>query len=348
MKKIIIKETETVDIDWLKPNPYNEYPMSNIEELATLIDANGMETDIEVLEDGIIVKGHRRRLANIKLGRTKVDVIIVRYESTEDMLTAMFNDNQTRKPSASIKYSEILLWQKIYAGRQGVPSNEQNLATDEGGATRDLIGKMLGISGNMVDDYLKVGTTKKELFELIDKNVLKISTAANLIEYIEKEHLPNRVDWQEQETYRIAEMLCLEFEGDFNEDPNDDEAMEALIKKYARKLSGRKKKLSDETVVPKAITPKPLLESHGDKEPDSTLNEVNDEDEHEEATIDHQSVQDDEPVVPANGDAVITPISEQASGVSDEWELCWLNKSTGDTKTYECIQEGCKYFKKRN
>ena len=90
MKKHIVK-TAIVEIGWLKPNPENVYPLSDIPTLANLMDAERMQTPIEVLEDGTIVKGHRRHAAAKLLGWETVEVVIVRYDTHWEMLMAMFH-----------------------------------------------------------------------------------------------------------------------------------------------------------------------------------------------------------------------------------------------------------------
>lgn len=68
---------ELWDIDKIKPYAGNakQHPDDQIEKLATSIKTYGWSSPISVDTDGVVIAGHGRRLAAIKLGLKKVPVI---------------------------------------------------------------------------------------------------------------------------------------------------------------------------------------------------------------------------------------------------------------------------------
>jgi ParB-like chromosome segregation protein Spo0J len=82
------KQIETVPIDKIKPYGKNAktHPDKQIELLAKQI-ADGFDQPIVVDKDYVIIKGHGRRLAAIKMGLTTVPIII-RDDLTPDQVKA--------------------------------------------------------------------------------------------------------------------------------------------------------------------------------------------------------------------------------------------------------------------
>jgi hypothetical protein len=87
---------ETWALDKIKPYERNarEHPPSQIELLAKLMLKHGVDQPIVVDEDGVILKGHGRRLAAIKAGFKDFPVIIHRGLSDIDKRAIRIADNK--------------------------------------------------------------------------------------------------------------------------------------------------------------------------------------------------------------------------------------------------------------
>lgn len=67
---------------------------SQIEALVKVIRSQGWDVPIVVDSDGVIIKGHGRRMAAIKMGLTKVPVICRRDLTPEQVRAARLSDNR--------------------------------------------------------------------------------------------------------------------------------------------------------------------------------------------------------------------------------------------------------------
>lgn len=86
-----------VDVQKLKPNPRNpnKHPASQIKLLAKIISAQGWRAPITVSNrSGLIVRGHGRLEAALKLGLKKCPVDFQDYESDEAELADLVADNR--------------------------------------------------------------------------------------------------------------------------------------------------------------------------------------------------------------------------------------------------------------
>lgn len=77
--------------------------------LAALIDKHGWTQPIVVDKDGVIIAGHGRRLAAIKLGRTKVPVVVRRDLSKAEANALRLADNRV----ASTSYDSSLIQMEL-------------------------------------------------------------------------------------------------------------------------------------------------------------------------------------------------------------------------------------------
>jgi ParB-like chromosome segregation protein Spo0J len=87
---------ELWETDRLVPYEKNakKHPEEQIEKLAKAIERFGWDQPIVVDKDGVIIKGHGRRLAALKLGRKKVPVVIRRDLSPAECDALRLSDNR--------------------------------------------------------------------------------------------------------------------------------------------------------------------------------------------------------------------------------------------------------------
>jgi hypothetical protein len=86
MKTMSDLKVELWDIERVKPYPKNTklHPDEQIERLSRTISRFGWDQPIVVDKHGVIIKGHGRRLAALKLGLKKVPVCVRRDLSQDE------------------------------------------------------------------------------------------------------------------------------------------------------------------------------------------------------------------------------------------------------------------------
>jgi hypothetical protein len=94
-------KVELWDIDKVKPYPKNakNHPPEQIARLAKTISKFGWDQPIVVDKDGVIIKGHGRRLAAIHIYMTKVPVIVRDDLTKEEADAARISDNSVSSTS---------------------------------------------------------------------------------------------------------------------------------------------------------------------------------------------------------------------------------------------------------
>lgn len=87
---------ESWDIDRLVPYELNSkiHDPAQVEKIANAILATGWDQPIVVDKDGVIIKGHGRRLAAIRLGRKTVPVLVRDDLNPEQVRAARLADNR--------------------------------------------------------------------------------------------------------------------------------------------------------------------------------------------------------------------------------------------------------------
>lgn len=87
---------EYVDINIIKPYDNNTKIHSDeeISQLARLIDEFGFDVPIVVDKDYVIIKGHKRRLALLELGKDKAPIVIREDLTNEQIKAARIADNK--------------------------------------------------------------------------------------------------------------------------------------------------------------------------------------------------------------------------------------------------------------
>lgn len=109
-KKSTLK-TEYWSIDKVIPYEKNAKIHSDkqIEKLAASIEQFGFNQDIVVDENGVILAGHGRRLAALKLGMKEVSVKVVRDLTEQQKKAYRIADNK----AASVEYDDEMLAQEV-------------------------------------------------------------------------------------------------------------------------------------------------------------------------------------------------------------------------------------------
>lgn len=87
---------EIWDIDRIKPYDKNSklHDPDQVEKIANQIRENGFDVPIVVDAEGVIIKGHGRRLASMKLGLKRVPVIVRSDLSPTQVRAARIADNK--------------------------------------------------------------------------------------------------------------------------------------------------------------------------------------------------------------------------------------------------------------
>lgn len=100
---------ELVDINALRPNPMNPntHPDDQIKKLAAIISGTGWRAPITVSrQSGLIVRGHGRRLAAIRLGLSEVPVEYQEYANEAEEQADLIADNRVSE-MASIDIGKL-------------------------------------------------------------------------------------------------------------------------------------------------------------------------------------------------------------------------------------------------
>lgn len=150
--------SRVINVTDVRINELNFYPSSDemVSSLASHIARDGQLENATVYEDEspedgrtyTLIGGETRFRAICKLvedglsnGDFRVEVI-PKPESKEEEMRLITADNCQRSKSSSMRYHEILKLEEIYRTLDPRPE----------GKKRDWVGKMLGISGRMVDN----------------------------------------------------------------------------------------------------------------------------------------------------------------------------------------------------
>lgn len=94
------REVQVVDLSEVKP--YDNNPRNNegaVDDLARIIEANGFLVPLIVDKNMVLVTGHTRRLAMLKLGMTKAQVIVADHLSDQQVAAFRLADNRVSENS---------------------------------------------------------------------------------------------------------------------------------------------------------------------------------------------------------------------------------------------------------
>lgn len=201
-------EIEYIKISDIIPNKKNQFSMDGIEELAQLIDQNGLEQPLVVRKDGkggyILLTGHRR-LKAIQLlqreGKWAIDSVPCVVKNLDDIKLPLSEDlkenlailstNQTREKTEADKLLEYRMFTEIYKelkaqGVTCIPVGVDQDGTEvtqelKGVKKREFVAGAMGVSTGQISKYETV--EKKGVDELKSAmldNKVNIQTAEKI------------------------------------------------------------------------------------------------------------------------------------------------------------------------
>jgi hypothetical protein len=189
----ITKVRDKWELSRLKKHPEqdNMFAPPSPQELTRLADdiaRNGVRDDIEVLEDGTIVRGHSRLLAATKAGLTKVPVLRLKglaEQGDDAVLQAMVEDNLHRRhlsPLEIAKCAVVMLSTGI--------SKANGEAMSRGiGERGHEIAKQFGISTKTLKRYILVTKTPAVVQHAVSKGYLSMDVAMQVAKLAEDDQL---------------------------------------------------------------------------------------------------------------------------------------------------------------
>lgn len=170
----------------LKPHPKNEEIYGYNEDISDLVEkirrSNRVHT-LVVNSDNYILAGHRRRRACMQLGIKEVNVEIRDFDSPEEEIEFIIDDNATREKTAEQKSREAKTLKEIeeplselrrlntlkqYKDTEvaNSPQRIEQLEQIEQGKTRDIVAKKVGLkSGREVERAIKAIDVIDELIK---------------------------------------------------------------------------------------------------------------------------------------------------------------------------------------
>lgn len=169
MSELVMQPVEMWDIDAVKPYPKNAklHHDEQVERLARVIKADGWDQPIVVWTDGVIIKGHGRRLAALKLGLKRVPVVVRRDLTQAQADAARISDNAV----ASLAYDTAVMQEEIRRLMDELPSFDlDNLGLTEKDKT--LMAEVLDTAAEsaiMLDTDAEISAQKAEDAERVEK-----------------------------------------------------------------------------------------------------------------------------------------------------------------------------------
>lgn len=96
MTKVYQPTVELMDLDKIHPYAANAkiHTDAQVDSLVKVIKSQGWDVPIVVDKDGVVIKGHGRRLAALRMGLKKVPVIVRRDLSEAEVKAARLSDNR--------------------------------------------------------------------------------------------------------------------------------------------------------------------------------------------------------------------------------------------------------------
>lgn len=190
-----MNEHKRMKISDLKPHPKNEEIYGHNEDISDLLEKikrSGQVHTLVVTSNGVVLAGHRRLRACKELGIEEVDVEVIDFDTPEQEVEYLIDNNATREKSDEQKAREAIVLKQtlsILAEKRKKSKLKQNRSTNnsseaaiqpvstdvpilaprEGGdfvtgKTREVIAKKVGLkSGHEVDRAIKTIETVDEL-----------------------------------------------------------------------------------------------------------------------------------------------------------------------------------------
>lgn len=206
-------DIETWRVDDLTPHPlqakyFSDLPAAQFDELVADIKRRGMREPVEILPSGLIISGHQRRRAAIRLNKEEV-LVRVRHdlanagEAAEEL--ALIQANRHRRQLSKIEQARC--YKRV-----------RELKTESGesfgrGQLREEFAKQFGMSGRNLDRYAELLDHPKELQDAVDSKQLPLIKALQLMKLTAVEYEPVLQMLREGRSVRKAvNQLVLGFE----------------------------------------------------------------------------------------------------------------------------------------
>lgn len=162
---IRVVETVSVQIDKLRPHPQNVkiYGDEDVSTLAQSIAESGWIRPLTVTHEHVIVSGHRRYLAAMQLGYTKIPIEFEEFASEDAMMERLLRENENRGKTPEQQIREGMAWEPIErakaerrekSGNTRYPGESFPQGTDIG-RVRDIIARRAGLGSGKIYEHGK-------------------------------------------------------------------------------------------------------------------------------------------------------------------------------------------------
>lgn len=181
-----MSEHKIMKVSDLKPHPKNEEIYGHNEEISDLVEKikrSGQVHTLVVTSNGVVLAGHRRLRACKELGIEEIDVEVIDFDTPEQEVEYLIDNNATREKSEvqrareaqELKKVEMILAKKRQSDNGGDKKSEKyksdvpklahaNCVETKKGKARDKVAKTLGYkSGQEADRAI---TTLNKIDEL--------------------------------------------------------------------------------------------------------------------------------------------------------------------------------------
>ncbi|HTA83470.1 MAG TPA: ParB N-terminal domain-containing protein [Bacteroidia bacterium] len=231
-------EVENVDIAKILLNEKNPYKMTEgrISMMAESIISFGIKVPLRIKEmrDNpgyyIPISGNLRHQGAIRAGLKEVPAEIAVYESDDEELQDMLENNRSRKKLHSEIANELLLEKGILA-----KSNEE-------GKVREKLAIKNDMSPVYVDHHIAIAEKRKKLYDYIDEKKMSIHAGYKIVKFLEERNVLGLSD--RDMMYEVVKMAAPEK----LDDTNLEEAFLYAASRLTRALNERAAKIDSTDV----------------------------------------------------------------------------------------------------
>jgi hypothetical protein len=200
LKSIYMKNQTSVmvSLDQLIPNPKNPYKSSEADRksIAASIRENGVENPIVIVPitempgKYRINQGHRRFAGANDAGLKEIPAFIREFQSEDEEMLSLLIGNESRRKSEYEIAMEIFLWKGIMSRKQGYRSDLELLTEPGQLSTSEKLAVKFLKSEATIDKYLFILEHKADLFDMVDRGLIRIEGAYNIAWLIFNGKLP--------------------------------------------------------------------------------------------------------------------------------------------------------------
>ncbi|MGD0901241.1 MAG: ParB N-terminal domain-containing protein, partial [Thermoguttaceae bacterium] len=152
-------------------------PDAQLDELARDMETHGQRDPVEILDNGVIVDGHQRRRAALRLGWNELDVIV-----REDLAEAEDSAVEAEMIAANLhrRQLDVLAIARLYARLRQIARgwDSDDFVGEVKRDVRDRLAGRLGHrSGRTLDRYVKLLETPREVQDAVSRQELSMGAA---------------------------------------------------------------------------------------------------------------------------------------------------------------------------